>query len=176
MFRLNFIVTSLCIVISLSSSDTFAVKVKSKPIRSIQLRPLDVISTGDIAIQNADSTHIHPHKTTSCAIDRTTEHHLVLCRGKKQKNGLTLTTPTPANIWPLKQVPQHGSGIRQTCVMCLQARKISLISNAHPFLRETCFLPGFRIQIPGHVSMTKNFRFEQTMISLRISMVCTRSE
>ncbi|WP_230459825.1 hypothetical protein, partial [Sansalvadorimonas verongulae] len=74
-FRLNFIVTSLCIAISLSSSDTFAVKVKSQPIRSIQSRPLDVISTGSIALQTTDSTDIHPHKTTVCVIDRATEHH-----------------------------------------------------------------------------------------------------
>ncbi|WP_230459877.1 hypothetical protein, partial [Sansalvadorimonas verongulae] len=65
-FRLNFFVTTLCIVIGLSSSDTFAVKVKSQPIRSIQSQSLDVISTGSIAIQTTDSTRIHPHKATSC--------------------------------------------------------------------------------------------------------------
>ncbi|WP_230459920.1 hypothetical protein, partial [Sansalvadorimonas verongulae] len=75
---------------------TYASEDKSRPLQSIPLPPLDVTSTGNIAIQNADSTHIHPHKTTSCVIDRTTEHHLMLCQGEKQKNGLTLTTSTPA--------------------------------------------------------------------------------
>ncbi|WP_230460072.1 hypothetical protein, partial [Sansalvadorimonas verongulae] len=95
-FRLNFIATSLCIVIGLPSSGAFAVKVKSKPVRSIQLHPLDVISTGDITIQTADSTHIHPHEATSCIIDRTSEHQLVHCRVETQKTGLTLTNSMPA--------------------------------------------------------------------------------
>ncbi|WP_230459946.1 hypothetical protein, partial [Sansalvadorimonas verongulae] len=70
-FKLNVVVTSLCIAIGLSSSGTFAVKIKSQPIRSIRSQPLVVISTGNIAIQATDSTHIHPHQTTSCVIDKT---------------------------------------------------------------------------------------------------------
>ncbi|WP_230459830.1 hypothetical protein, partial [Sansalvadorimonas verongulae] len=66
-----------------------------QPIRSIQSQPLDVISTGKIAIQTKDSTHVHPHTTASCVIERTTEHYLVHCRGGKQKTGLTLTAAIP---------------------------------------------------------------------------------
>ncbi|WP_230459844.1 hypothetical protein, partial [Sansalvadorimonas verongulae] len=95
-FRLNFVVTSLCMAIGLSSSGASAVKVKSQPIRSIQSQPLEVISTGNIAIQATDSTYIHPHKTTSCVIARATEHRVVHCRGEKQKTGLTLTSSTLA--------------------------------------------------------------------------------
>ena len=95
-FRVHFVVTSLCIVISLFSSGALAVRVKSKPTRFIPSRPLDVISTGSIALQRTGSTHIYPHKTTSCVINRATGHHVVHCRGEKQKTGLTLTASTPA--------------------------------------------------------------------------------
>ena len=126
--RVNFVVTSLCIVISLFSSGALAVRVKSKPIRFIQSRPLDVISTGSIALQTTDSTHIHPHKTTSCVIDRATEHHVVHCRGEKQKTGLTLTASMPAQHLAVEtgaEAPPH--------IHCT------------PFPSKTCFFPGFLI-------------------------------
>ncbi|WP_230459872.1 hypothetical protein, partial [Sansalvadorimonas verongulae] len=64
-FRLNFVVTTLCIVIGLSSSATYASAGKSRSLNIIRLQPLDVISTGSIAIYPAETIHIHPHKTTS---------------------------------------------------------------------------------------------------------------
>ncbi|MTI11718.1 hypothetical protein [Sansalvadorimonas verongulae] len=84
-FRLNFIVTSLCMATGLSVSGAFAVKVKSQPIRSIQSQPLDVISTGTIALQTTDSTNIHPYKTTSCVIDRTANTTSCIVGGKNNK-------------------------------------------------------------------------------------------
>ncbi|WP_230460017.1 hypothetical protein, partial [Sansalvadorimonas verongulae] len=92
---LNFVVTSLCIVICLSASVVYTAEDKSRSLYIIQLRPLDVISTGSIALYPASSTRIHPHEKTSCTIDRTAEHHHVYCQGKTQKTGLTLTVSTP---------------------------------------------------------------------------------
>ncbi|WP_230459967.1 hypothetical protein, partial [Sansalvadorimonas verongulae] len=57
-FRVNFVVISLCIVIGLSASATYASEDK--------------------------------------IIDRKSEHHLMYCRGRKQKDGLTLTVSPPA--------------------------------------------------------------------------------
>ncbi|WP_230459951.1 hypothetical protein, partial [Sansalvadorimonas verongulae] len=95
-FRLNFVATSLCIAIGLSASASYASEDKSRSLHIIPVQRLDVISTGSIAIYSAGRTHIHPHKTTSCVIDRATDHHHVHCRVKQQKTGLTLTASTPA--------------------------------------------------------------------------------
>ncbi|MTI11775.1 C2H2-type zinc finger protein, partial [Sansalvadorimonas verongulae] len=93
-FRLKFVVTSLCIVIGLSASAIYASGGKSKPLHLAPLRPLDVLSTGSIAIHPAGSTHIYPGATTSCTVNRSAGHHLVHCRGKKQNTQVTLTGST----------------------------------------------------------------------------------
>ncbi|MTI11797.1 C2H2-type zinc finger protein [Sansalvadorimonas verongulae] len=93
-FRLNFIITSLCIVIGLPTSATYGSEEKSRPLHLISWRPLDVISTGSIAIPSADGTHIHPSETTSCTVNSSAEYHFVHCRGKKQNTRLTLTGST----------------------------------------------------------------------------------
>ncbi|WP_230459882.1 hypothetical protein, partial [Sansalvadorimonas verongulae] len=80
----NLVVTSFCIVISLSASATYASEDKSRPLPLIPLRPLDVISTDDIALQTTDSTHIHPHKTTSCVIARTANTTSCIAGGKNK--------------------------------------------------------------------------------------------
>ncbi|WP_230459886.1 hypothetical protein, partial [Sansalvadorimonas verongulae] len=89
-FRLNIVATSFYMVIGLSSSGAFASEDKSRPLHLIPLQPLDMISTGSIAIHPAGSTHIQPGETTSCTIHRSAEHHFVHCRGKKRTE-LTLT-------------------------------------------------------------------------------------
>ncbi|WP_230459918.1 hypothetical protein, partial [Sansalvadorimonas verongulae] len=83
-FRLNFVVTSLCMAIGLSASATYASKNRSKPLHPIPLRALDVVSTGGIAIHPAGNTHFHLSEATSCTVNTSAEHHLVHCRGKKQ--------------------------------------------------------------------------------------------
>ncbi|WP_230459933.1 hypothetical protein, partial [Sansalvadorimonas verongulae] len=112
-FRLNIVVSSLCIVIviGLSVSATYASEDKSKPPHIIQLQPVDVMSTSCITIHSADSAHIHPGEAISCTVSKSVGHHLVHCRGKKQETQLTLTGSAAENIWPLKRVLQHGSGI-----------------------------------------------------------------
>ncbi|WP_230459944.1 hypothetical protein, partial [Sansalvadorimonas verongulae] len=89
-FRLNMVVTSLCIVFGLSALAIYASGDKNRPLYLAPLRTLDVASTGSIAIHPADSTHIHPGETTSCTVNRSAGHHFVHCRGKKQNTQLTL--------------------------------------------------------------------------------------
>ncbi|MTI11833.1 C2H2-type zinc finger protein [Sansalvadorimonas verongulae] len=98
-FRLNVVVTSLCIVIGLSASVTNASGDKSRSLNLIPLRSLDVMSTGSIAILPADNTYIHPGETTSCTVNKSAEHHLVHCRGKKQGTQITLTESADATTW-----------------------------------------------------------------------------
>ncbi|WP_230460065.1 hypothetical protein, partial [Sansalvadorimonas verongulae] len=93
-FRLSFVVTSICIMIGLSASATYASEEKNRPIDLAPLRSLDVISTGSIAIHPADNTCIHPGETTSCSVNRFAEFNLVHCRGKQQRTQLTLTEST----------------------------------------------------------------------------------
>ncbi|MTI11777.1 C2H2-type zinc finger protein [Sansalvadorimonas verongulae] len=95
-FKLNFVVASLCIAIGLSTAATYASEDKSRSFHPIPLQPVDVISTGSITIHPADSAHILPGETTSCTVKRSAEHHPVYCRGKKQKTQITLTEPTAA--------------------------------------------------------------------------------
>ncbi|WP_230459843.1 hypothetical protein, partial [Sansalvadorimonas verongulae] len=92
-FKLNFVVTSLCMAIGLSTSATYASGDKSKPLHPIPLQPLGVISTGSIAIHSTASTHIFPGETTSCTIHKSADHHFVHCHGKKRTQ-LTLTKST----------------------------------------------------------------------------------
>ncbi|WP_230460013.1 hypothetical protein, partial [Sansalvadorimonas verongulae] len=84
--RLNFVVISLCIVVGLSASATYTSEDKSKPLHPIPLPPLDVISTGNIAI--------HPDETTSFTVNGSARQCTVHCRGNQQKTQLTLTGST----------------------------------------------------------------------------------
>ncbi|MTI11688.1 hypothetical protein, partial [Sansalvadorimonas verongulae] len=90
-FRLNFVVTSLCIVIGLPASVTYTSEDKCRPPHPIPLQPLDMISTGSIAIHPAGYICIHSDETTSCTIKRSAGHHFVHYHGEQQRIQLTLT-------------------------------------------------------------------------------------
>ena len=86
------------VAICLTYFETFAAGGKSTGPGSVPVTPLPlhITSTGGVAIQATEETHIQPYGTTSCtpiscATGKPGEHHIVYCQGGgEQKNSITL--------------------------------------------------------------------------------------
>ena len=93
------IVSAFIVGCCFASLPAYPGRIKNTPHRSfpLQNRPLDIISTGGVAI---DATHhtiketrIHPRGTTSCSRSETNDGSFIYCQGEEQKTQFTLEGP-----------------------------------------------------------------------------------
>ena len=94
-----FIVSAFFVGCCFASLPAYPGRIKNIPLRSfpLQNQPLDIISTGGVAI---DATHhtikktrIHPRGTTSCSQSETNDGSFIYCQGEEQKTQFTLEAP-----------------------------------------------------------------------------------
>ena len=93
------IVSAFIVGCCFASLPAYPGRIKNTPHRSfpLQNRPLEIISTGGVAI---DATHhtiketrIHPRGTTSCSRSETNDGSFIYCQGEEQKTQFTLEGP-----------------------------------------------------------------------------------
>ena len=98
--RLRVLIVSAFIVsCCFASLPVYPGRIKNTPHRifPLQNRPLDIISTGGVAIDSTDhtikETRIRPQGTTSCSRSETNDDSFIYCQGEEQKTQFTLQAP-----------------------------------------------------------------------------------